>query len=85
VASTVAPYMMPRAHCRSEAIIEALLGPGDWMAIFLANGKQETTMHKLIGPHAKTMVHIQNSGILTARPGEQVQVLHRQDTRSLRQ
>lgn len=69
---------------KGEAIIETLLGPGDWIAIFLTDGKQETTMHKVITSDGKTMVQTFKTVNPQGRPGEQVQVLHRQDTGSLR-
>jgi hypothetical protein len=69
---------------KNEAIIETLLGPGDWIAIFLTNGKQETTMHKVISRKGKTMVQTFKTMDPQGRPGEQVQVLHRQDRGSLR-
>jgi hypothetical protein len=69
---------------KGEAIIETLLGPGDWIAIFLTDGKQQSTMHKVISSDGKTMVQTFKTVDPQGRPGEQVQVLRRQDTRSLR-
>lgn len=63
---------------KGEAAIETLLGPGDWLAIFLNDGKQETTMHKVISRDGKTMVQTFKTVDSHGRPGEQVQVLHRQ-------
>jgi hypothetical protein len=69
---------------KGEAIIETLLGPGNWIAIFLTDGKQQTTMHKVITSDGRTMVQTFKTVDPHGRPGEQVQVLRRQDAGSLR-
>jgi len=63
---------------KGETITEALLGPGDWLAVFLKDGKQQTAMHKVISRDGKTMVQTFKTVNPEGQPGEQVQVLHRQ-------
>jgi hypothetical protein len=63
---------------KGETITEGLLGPGDWLAIFLTDGKQDTTMHKVISRDGRTMIQTFKTVDPQGRPGEQVQVLHRQ-------
>ena len=63
---------------KSETITEVLLGPGDWLAIFLSDGKQLTAMHKVISRDGKTMTQTIKTVDSQGRPVEQIQVLHRQ-------
>ena len=52
--------------------VETLLGPGDWLVTTLANGKQFSTIHKVISQDGKTMTQT-----VKASYGEQIQVFHR--------
>jgi len=63
---------------KGETIIETLIGPGDWLAIFLTDGKQVATMHKVISRDGKAMVQTIEAVDSHGLPVEQVQVLHRQ-------
>jgi hypothetical protein len=63
---------------KGETITEVLLGPGDWLAIFLIDGKQQIAMHKVISMDGKTMTQTFKTVDPQGRPFEQVQVLHRQ-------
>lgn len=63
---------------KGETVIETLLGPGDWLAIFLNDGKQVATMHKVISQDGKAMVQTIESVDSHGLPVEQVQVFHRQ-------
>lgn len=40
---------------KGSSVVETLLGPGDWLATFMMNGKQRGTIHKVISPDGKTM------------------------------
>ena len=40
---------------KGSSVVETLLGPGDWLATFMVNGKQTATIHKVISPDGKTM------------------------------
>jgi len=53
--------------------VETLLGPGDWLVTQMMNGKQLSTIHKVISQDGKTMIQTVKSFF----PGEQIQVFHR--------
>ena len=55
-------------------IVDTLLGPGDWLVTQLVNGKQFSTIHKVISQDGKTMTQTIK---LVFQPGEQIQVFHR--------
>jgi hypothetical protein len=63
---------------KGQTATEILLGPGDWLTIFLIDGKQVIAMHKVISTDGKTMTQKFKTVDQQGRPGEQVQVLHRQ-------
>jgi hypothetical protein len=63
---------------KGETVIETLLGPGDWLAIFLTDDKQVATMYKVISRDGKVMVQTIEALDSHGLPIEQVQILHRQ-------
>ncbi len=40
---------------KGGTVVETLLGPGDWLATFMVNGKQRAIIHKVISQDGKTM------------------------------
>lgn len=40
---------------KGTSVVETRLGPGDWLATFMENGKQVATIRKVISPDGKTM------------------------------
>jgi hypothetical protein len=63
---------------KGQTLVETLIGPGEWYVTYLINGKQVVTMHKVIGADGKTMRQTIKGLDSQGRPGEQIQVLHRQ-------
>src|SRR4051794_13317933 len=63
---------------KGATITEVLLSPGDWFAIFMVDGKQQATIHKVISPDGKTMIQTIEAMDPQGRPSEQVQIFHRQ-------
>ena len=63
------------ALSKGETITEVLLGPGDWLAIFRKDGKQQTVMHKVISRDGKTMTQTFKIVDSQGWPIEHVQIL----------
>jgi hypothetical protein len=63
---------------KGKSAIETLLGPGDWLVTFLDNGKQWSTMRKVISPDGRTMTQTAKFVDAQGRTLTQIQVLRRQ-------
>jgi len=63
---------------KGKSAIETMLGPGDWLVTFLENGKQWSTMRKVISPDGRTMTQTAKFVDPDGRTLTQIQVLRRQ-------
>jgi hypothetical protein len=63
---------------KGRSAIETLLAPGDWLVTFLENGKQWSTMRKVISPDGRTMTQTAKFVDAHGRTLTQIQVLRRQ-------
>ena len=63
---------------KGKSAIETMLGPGDWLVTFLENGKQWSTMRKVISPDGRTMTQTAKFVDPAGRTLTQIQVLRRQ-------
>ena len=63
---------------KGKSAIETMLGPGDWLVTFLENGKQWSTMRKVISPDGRTMTQTAKFVDPNGRTLTQIQVLRRQ-------
>ena len=63
---------------KGKSAIETMLGPGDWLVTFLENGKQWSTMRKVISPDGRTMNQTAKFVDPNGRTVTQIQVLRRQ-------
>jgi len=63
---------------KGKSAIETMLGPGDWLVTFLENGKQWSTMRKVISPDGRTMTQTAKFVDPDGRALTQIQVLLRQ-------
>jgi hypothetical protein len=63
---------------KGKSAIETMLGPGDWLVTFLENGKQWSTMRKVISPDGRTMTQTAKFVDPHGRTLTQIQVLQRQ-------
>jgi len=63
---------------KGKSAIETMLGPGDWLVTFLENGKQWSTMRKVISPDGRTMTQTAKFADPDGRTLTQIQVLRRQ-------
>jgi hypothetical protein len=61
-----------------KSAIETMLDPGDWLVTFLENGKQWSTMRKVISPDGRTMTQTAKFVDPDGRTLIQIQVLRRQ-------
>jgi hypothetical protein len=66
-----------RPLAEGQSTVEALLAPGDWYVIYMRNGQQYLTMHKVVSKDGKTMRQTMK-GLAQGKPYEQVQVFDRQ-------
>ena len=63
---------------KGKSAIETMLRPGDWLVTFLENGKQWSTMRKVISPDGRTMTQTAKFVDPDGRTLTQIQVLRRQ-------
>ena len=63
---------------KGKSAIESKLGPGDWLVTFLENGKQWSTMRKVISTDGRTMTQTAKFVDPHGRTVTQIQVLRRQ-------
>ena len=63
---------------KGKSAIETMLDPGDWLVTFLENGKQWSTMRKVISPDGRTMTQTAKFVDPDGRTLTQIQVLRRQ-------
>ena len=63
---------------KGNSVVETLLGPGDWLATFMDNGKQRATIHKVISPDGKTMTQTGKFIDPEGRSQTETLVFHRQ-------
>ena len=63
---------------KGKSAVESMLGPGDWLVIFLDNGRQWSTMRKVISRDGRTMTQTAKFVDARGRTLTQIQVLRRQ-------
>lgn len=63
---------------KGRSAIETLRAPGDWLVTFLENGKQWSTMRKVISPDGRTMTQTAKFVDAHGRTLTQIQLLRRQ-------
>ena len=63
---------------KGKSAIETMLGPGEWLVTFLENGKQWSTMRKVVSPDGRTMTQTAKFVDPDGRTLTQIQVLRRQ-------